>query len=258
MAVLQPGKMDVTLVAYYGEKPRQIEELITEAIAELNKVLGKAFNAYSLEQIHGTIIGLEGCRAGKHIINTNYAEKRNQLRSMNLTAALEVLDDPALLPFDVTIGGFADGGQYYFTSRDVVPYLRSFSVQGSYAVAMGWPFNRGKYLKSIDSLRRAFNPANILHKYHGSADAEDNDFFFVLGNVVEENIDNIKLQEAQGRMRSLLAAHNPVNVPISRDCIRVVAYTDTKLPLKTSCSYKIEDAKQKIEEIRSLYRPIMA
>lgn len=257
MGITQPGKMDVTLVAYYGDKPPLIAQLINGAINELSNLLGNGFVPYSLQQVHGTIIGLEGRRADKHIINTNYAEMRNEIRSLDLKAALQILKEESLLPFDVTIGGFVDGGPYSFTSRDVVPYMRSFSIQGHFAVAMGWPYSNGKYSKSIDQLRRAFNAANILHKYHGSPNAEDNDFFFVLGHIIKENTNQNQLLEAQGRLRSFFAAHEPVSVPISRNFLRVVAYVDEKLPPETSCSYTLDEAKGKIDLIQSLYREIL-
>ena len=254
----QPGKMDVTLVAYYGDKPLLIETLIKGAINELSDALGSEFIPYTLQQVHGTIIGLEGARVDNYIINTNYVEKRNELRSVDLNAALQVLMDESLLPFNITIGGFVDGGQYSFTSRNLAPYFRSFSIQGAYAVAMGWPYINGEYSKSIDKLRRAFNQANILHKYHSTPDTEDNDFFFVLGSIVNEDIDQIQLEEAQVRLRSFLAAHEGVRVPITRDKLRVVAYVDPKLPLETSCSYTLDEAQDKIDEIRSLYRSVLA
>lgn len=253
----QPGKMDVTLVAYYGDKPPLIAQLISNAISELSSLLGNGFVPYALQQVHATIIGLEGRRTDQHIINTNYAELCDEPRPMDLKAAFQILKGKPLLPFDVTIGGFIDGGPYSFTSRDVVPYMRSFSIQGQYAVAMGWPYSNGKYSKSIDQLRRAFNAANILHKYHGSPNAEDNDFFFVLGHIIKENTNQNQRLEAQGRLRSFFAAHEPVSVPISRNFLRVVTYVDEKLPPETSCSYTLDEAKEKIDLIQSLYREIL-
>lgn len=250
----QPGKMDATLVAYYGDKPPQIAKLINAAIDKLSGLLGNKFEPYCLQQVHGTIIGLEGHRAGKHIINANYTKLRNQTCPMDLKAALQILKETTLLPFDVTIGGFIDGGPYSFTSRNDVPYLRSFSIQGQYAVAMGWPYNNGNYSKSVNQLRRAFNAANILHKYHCTPDSEDNDFFFVLGNINREDIDPIQLLEAQGRLRAFFAAHKPVTVTISRSFLRVVGYVDEKLTLETSYSCTLDDAEKNIDLIRSLYR----
>lgn len=254
MGIPQPGKMDVTLVAFYGDKPPQIAELIRGATNQLNDLLGKKFVPYCLPQVHSTIIGLEGRRAGKHIINANYTNLCNQTCPMDLKAALQILKETTLLPFDVTIGGFIDGGPYSFTSRNVVPYLRSFSVQGQYAVAMGWPYSNGNYAKSVNQLRRAFNAANILHKYHSAPYAEDNDFFFVLGNISKTDIDPILLLEAQGRLRAFFAAHEPVTVTISRSCLRVVGYVDEKLTPETSYSCTLDEAEKNIDQILSLYR----
>jgi len=249
----QVGKMDVTLVAYYGDKPPQIARLIQDAISELGDVLGSGFRPYSLAQVHATIIGLEGRRTDKGIINTNYLEIRRERRSQNLNAALQIAKDKSLLPFDVTVGGFIDGGQYSFTSRGLAPYLRAFSLQGRYAVVMGWPYANSEYSTSIDKLRRAFNSANILHKYHVTEDSEDNDFFFVLGNVIAD-IDPVHLAAAQSHMRSFLAGYKPVSVPVTRDCLRLVAYLDTKLPPETSCCYTLDEVEEKMNEIQSLYR----
>lgn len=250
----QHGKMDVTLVAWYGDKPPQIARLIQDVISELGNVLGSSFCPYSLAQVHATIIGLEGRRTDKCIINTNYMEIRNERRPQNLNAALRILKDKSLLPFEVTIGGFIDGGQYSFTSRGLAPYLRAFSLQGRYVVVMGWPYVNGEYSTSIDKLRRAFNSANILHKYHITEDSEDNDFFFVLGNVIKADIDPLQLEAAQSHMRSFLAGYKPVSVPVSRDSLCLVAYLDTKLPVETSYCYTLDEAEEKINEIQSLYR----
>ena len=254
MGIPHPGEMDLTLVAYYGNKPPLIAELISDAISELGSLLGNGFVPYDMQQVHGTIIGLEGCRTGQYIINTNYAELCNESRTMDLKAALQILKEKSLLSFDVTVGGFIDGGSYSFTSRDFVPYMRSFSIQGKNAVAMGWPYNNGNYSKSINQLRRAFNAANILHKYHCSPDVEDNDFFFVLGRIVKEKIDPIQLLEAQGRLRALFAAYKPVSVPISRNSLSIVAYIDEKLTPETSFSYTLDEAERNIDLIQSLYR----
>lgn len=257
MGIPQPGKMDVTLVAYYGDKPPLITKLISGAISELSRRLGHGFAPYSLQQVHGTIIGLEGRRAGKHIINTNYAKIQDDLRSVDLKAVFQILKKKSLLPFEVTMGGFIDGGPYSFTSRDAVPYMRAFSIQGINTVAMGWPFMNGRYVKSLDKLRRAFNSVNILHKYHASPASEDNDFFFVLGNLVNGSVDQIQLLEAQGHLRSHFASQEPVSVSISRDCLRVVAYIDEKLTPETSCSFTLHEAEEKVNLIQSLYREIL-
>jgi hypothetical protein len=99
--MMQPGKMNVTLAAYYGDKPPLIAKLIRDAISELSSLLGNGFAPYALQQVHGTIFGLEGRRTDQHIINTNYAELCDELRPMDLKAALQILKEKPLLPFDV-------------------------------------------------------------------------------------------------------------------------------------------------------------
>ena len=248
--------MNLTLVAYYGVKPEPVRELIVKLIDEIKDCLGAAFEEYSIEQVHGTIIGLEGVRTGEDIVNTNYLELRGERRVLDLTAALDIVSDHSLLPFDVTIGGYRDGGAYSFTSRGQAPYLRSFSIQGKRVVAMGWPFNRGTCSESMDILRRRFNAANILHRYHAATDDRDNDFFFVLGNTRPQDTSDSQLLEAQERIRAFMASLGPIPIQMAESHLKVVAYVDTRLPADTSCCYTIDDARRRLDEIRILYREV--
>ena len=248
--------MDFTLVAYYGEKPPQIARLVQEVNRELRASLGGAFHPYSLQQVHATIIGLEGYRSGARIINSNYLRKCGELRALDLERVFQILEDESLLPFNITIGGFTEHGRYPFMSRSSPPHLRSFSVQGSCAVVVGWPYQNGEHSESMDKIRRAFNQANALHKYHDSPTAEDNDFFLVLGSLDRMQVNAIRLQETIGRLQSFLIARQPTIVRVCRECLRLVAYVDPKLPRETSASYTIDEAQGKIDEIRSLYREL--
>ena len=256
MTIPRPGEMNLTLVAYYGVKPEPVRELIVILIDEIKDCLGAAFEEYSIEQVHGTIIGLEGVRTGEDIVNTNYLELRGERRVLDLTAALDIVSDHSLLPFDVTIGGYKVGGAYSFTSRGKAPYLRSFSIQGKSVVAMGWPSARGTYSQSMDILRRRFNTANILHRYHASADDRDNDFFFVLGIIRTEETSESQLLETQERIRAFMASLEPIPIKIAESNLTVVAYVDTGLPADTSCCYTIDDARNRLDEIKMLYREV--
>ena len=250
--------MNVTLVAYYGEKPEPIAEFITAAQEKLALHLGDAFEKYNLGQVHGTIIGLEGTRVGNHILNTNYLEQRRQLRPIDLQRLLKILKDQSLLPFSVSIGGYKDGKNYPFTSRGQHPYLRSFSIQGEIAVAMGWPCTDDRYPLSVDRLRRSLNKANILHKYHAEISDIDNDFFLVLGRINRSKADEISLYETQEIMRSFLMKSYNLSVPICRENISIIAYVDTTLPIDTSRVYGLDEAETKIDEIKGLYQKLKA
>src|SRR5262245_5701726 len=53
-------QMQVTLVAHYGGKPVALSALVQHLQGKLHELLGPAFLAYELEQVHGTVIGFEG------------------------------------------------------------------------------------------------------------------------------------------------------------------------------------------------------
>jgi hypothetical protein len=256
MSVIQPGKMDLTLVAYYGDKTSEIAEFLTMAQNKLTRNLQDAFEPYTLVQVHGTIIGLEGTRVGDHILNANYLQQRQKLRPMNLKAVFQILKDQSLLPFTIRIGGYKDGELYPFTSRGLHPFLRSFSIQGDIAVAIGWPCDGERYPLALDRLRRAFNKGNVLHKYHTSSDDIDNDFFFVLGLINRSKTSELTIQQTEGEMRVFLAVHDTIAVVVDREHLAMVAYVDNKLPTQTSRVYGLDEAEKKIDEIKSLYREV--
>jgi len=49
-----------TIVAYYGRKPPQFLDFLVRVQARIGSALGAAFEPYEPQQIHATIVGLEG------------------------------------------------------------------------------------------------------------------------------------------------------------------------------------------------------
>ena len=76
--------VNLSLVAYYGEKPAQLAALISAAQAELEEQLRQAFCGYAMQQVHATLISLEAHREGGELINRNYRELRGERRAMDL------------------------------------------------------------------------------------------------------------------------------------------------------------------------------
>ena len=251
---LKPGKGDLSLVAHYGDKPPEIETLINEAQEILQNGLPDAFNKYDIRQVHATLISLEGQRIGSTIINANYARFCHERRTVDFRTAFQLLQNHDFLPFNVVIGGFKEYGNYPFTSRGAHPYQRSFSIQGDIAVAMGWPWNGQDYPPTLNRLRRAFNSANILHKYHRTCDERDNDFYFVLGNIIPDKASKAAVQKTRQDMIEFLSRRAPLIVTVARENLRVIAYTDPKAPPDTTRSYTLEEAEQTLEEIASFYK----
>ena len=115
---------NLTLVAFYGQKPPALVRLIRTLQAELYTQLGKAFTAYRIEQVHGTIIGLEGIRTNAGITNTNFRSAIGESRVINFQGLFRFLLNTPLLPMNVRIGGFLQDSDSQFTSRGQHPYIR--------------------------------------------------------------------------------------------------------------------------------------
>jgi hypothetical protein len=247
--------MNLTLVAYYGPKQQgKVRELIETTQSLLRDQLKTAFDGYVLEQVHGTIIGLEGVRVDDVVMNANFLRRRQLQKAFHLETAIELA--LGVRGFDVRIGGFKDRDAYPFTSRGLHPYLRSFSIQGEIAVAMGWPVEGTQFPLYLDEFRRSFTAANALHAYHAAPEDIDNDFYFVLGRLKQSQANELTLQLAQDRMRDALAALEPVAVRIDKDCLRIVAYSHTLLPWGDCEMFTLDGAAGKVAYLESLYDPL--
>lgn len=98
--------------------------------------------------MHGTISGLEGVRIGRQIVSTNFAQLRGTIRLLDLNAIVQIVSKH--LPLRIRLGGFDPAVDYSFRSRGVHPAIRSFSIQGRIAVAMGWPAVDTTFPQSLD------------------------------------------------------------------------------------------------------------
>jgi len=230
--------MQITLVSHYGEKSDGLASYIRNCQSEISISLSSAFTSYNLHQVHGTIIGMEGCINIGQIENMNFNEYRQEIRHMNPSKILEFLRSPSVPEFDVQIGGYIENENYGFLSQGQHPYLRSFSIQGENVVAMGWPTDLSSIL---DDFRRSFNRLNILHKYHKNESTIDNDFFFVLGQVNRDVLTNEEIFDVEIKMRQFMASHDPIILRVNVCSLRLVSYFDAKLPLDTSKVHDIHN-----------------
>jgi hypothetical protein len=245
--------MQVTLVSYYGEKSGKVLEFIRCCQDELSRLLLSAFRPYEVEQVHATIIGLEGCRLGGKIRNENFGTFYQEERFMSAGELLDVLRSNDFPSFDIRIGGYRHHEDYGFLSQSRHPYLRSFSVQGSIAVAMGWPYDEEQYSDVLERLRRRFNELNILHRWHRKPSDEDNDFYFVLGRVDRRFVSDIQIKQVEEQMRLFLTGVNDLKIPVTKDALSIVGFLDTQLPPQTSVSFKIGDAELTESRLLKLY-----
>jgi hypothetical protein len=218
-----------TVVAYYGRKPPELLDFLVRVQARIGIALGGAFKPYEPQQIHATIVGLEGVLRRDQLLNQNFLTLRGQARAVSLSSVLDLLHDTELLPMEIQIGGFRPGVNYGFFSRGLSPNVRSFSLRNGIAVGIGWPVADGQYPDTLDRLRRAFQNIHVLHKYHQSAGDVDNDLYFVLGRH-SSKLNGASLEGAEREIARYFSA-NPRVVPLRLEDLSVACYTDESLPM---------------------------
>jgi len=241
----------LTLVSHYGAKPPAAAKVIGDLQKLLIESLGTGFCPYRTEQVHGTIAGLEGVRVGDGICNENFRRHRHEARPMIFERLLMFLRSLAA-NLTIQIGGFDAEHDYRFTSQGRHPSVRSFSIQGETAVAMGWPFENGGFPARLDQLRRELQRFGILHKWHQREENVDNDFFFVLGHVAR-SITSEQRATAEQRVRDYMAGMPPLLLPITRETLSFVAYIDTQLPPESSRVLKLSDRSVTADTLASIY-----
>ena len=129
----------ISAVAFYGPKTGRLRELLTGVQALIAEHVGGDFRPYALDQVHATLIALNGVRAGGTIVNEYLLEHAGERREMDLPRVMDILARRFATPLRVRIGGFRPGQAVPFTSRGQHLAERSFSVQGEAFVLVGWP-----------------------------------------------------------------------------------------------------------------------
>jgi hypothetical protein len=233
-----------TLVSYYGGKPPELEGLIRSCQEELSRWLGPGFQPYRMEQVHATLIGLEGSEIDYMVQNQKTSDSERLHEA--LTKLLDFLHSPEFPSFKVQIGGFRQEHGYSFTSRRQHPYLRTFAVQGEMAVAMGWPVAEHEghriYPGSLADLRWTFTRRlGFRHKWHRHPEERDNDFYFVLGRIDRGRVTDEQVNKAEDAVRKRLAEHGLLRLPVDASVLHIVGYLDPQLPLESSQAVPVLD-----------------
>jgi hypothetical protein len=256
MAELRAGHMQLKLVSHYGPKSREPSDFIESCQSEVSEGLPGIFRPYEMEQVHATLIGLEGWRSPGGLMNAQYAT-HGTTAIMNLKAALEDLSARKFLPVPVRFGGFRPD-EVPFQSRGLTPYKRTFAIQDTnIVVAVGWPCvklgEQENYGREIDGLRRHLNRFGILHKYYDPRTETDNDYFFVLGKVDGKRVSREAREALSEHVREQLAGLTPLRLQVSLKTVGVAAYTNEDLPLKTTCVLSIGEALNRLQDLELCY-----
>jgi hypothetical protein len=254
-----PDKLQtqLTLVTHYGDKPDSFANLIIMLQDKLSESFGSAFGPYDLEQVHATIIGFEGLVSDRGIESQWFFENSGSHRIIDPKQLLEFLRSDEIKDIEFKIGGWlSHNNGYGFTSRGQHPFIRSFSIQGEIAVAMGWPLIEDQYSEELYQLRKSFESVNVLHKWHKDG-YKDNDLFFVLGRVSKDHLNPFVIKKATAEIRVILSGVDE-RVIVGRDTMSIVAYVDPQLPIKTSESFDLNDPNLTPQLIKQLYKQRIA
>lgn len=228
---------NVSLVAFYGDKPPRLIALIQKLqtyLANCELILD-CFIPYQIEQVHGTIIGCEGLKTESGIIDKWFYE-RGETKYIDISGLVNYLQYQIDLPLTIRFGGYDRTSNYNFLSRQQHLYFRSFQLQQTQTqtipVLIGWSWDKNVTL-AIDNLRRNFQQFNLLHKYHQTPEAIDNDFYLRLGTI-DRQLTSQEIDAIATGIRNLLATQPPYYIPITLDNLAFARYRDLKLTPATT------------------------
>ena len=258
--------MQASIVALYGPKTDAFGSFLTDCQDTVAEIIGPQFRRYEIDQVHGTLIGLERDASHRESFrNLNYWQKRRVDVAMDFDGLLGFLREVVRLPFQIQIGGFEDR-DYPFASRAQRAYDRSFSVQGSNVVLVGWPLKNSalstatgldesvSYPDVLHRIRQGAQGYGVLHAYHSRPDDVDNDFFLRLGVIADADfIEANALQHLHDLMRRVLASHSPHVVTIDLSDLCVAFYESPELPITSTRVFSLSDEHLTGELIQQAY-----
>ncbi len=212
---MRPVETDrATVVAWYGNKPPPLAQLIGSLHRSAARWCGSGFVPRPVPDVHATVLGLESSGAPRDLDGV--------LR--HLATEFE------RVPVDVQFGGFADTDRR-MSSRGQTLHERSLGLWAGHLVLIGWPM-APEPSPRLGEIRRSCERFGFRHKYHRGPDVLDPDVldpdvYLVVGDVAEPRAGLVE------RLRREVLA-TPVRVPLVMGDVVLVEYVDARLPASTS------------------------
>ena len=218
------GSRFISAVAFYGPKTGPLRELLAGVQALIAEHVGEDFRPYSLEQVHATLIALNGVRDPETgaIVNEYLLAHAGVRRQMDLPRVMDILARArphagAYRRLPAGPGGALHQPGAAFGRTGLLragPSVRAGGMAGRLA-------RRGRRSQEpLDDLRREMNAAHVLHRYHVQAADVDNDLHLVVGH--HAGAPPGALARATAAVRDKLAA-DPVDLAIGLADIKIVA-----------------------------------
>jgi hypothetical protein len=219
--VVRLGTRFVSAVAFYGPKTGRLREVLAGIQALIAEHVGGAFRPYSLDQVHATLIALNGVCEDGTVVNEYFLAQAGVRREMDLPQVMDILARRFATPLWVRVGGFRPDQAAPFTSWGQHLAERTFSVQDRAFVLVGWPAESlAGAGRPLDELRREMNTAGALHRYHVRATDVDNDLHLVVGH--HSGAPATTLARATAAVRDKLAG-DPADLAIGLTDVKIVA-----------------------------------
>ena len=249
------SRINLSLVAFYGDKPVELSNLIHKLQEHLlnHELIHDQFIPYQLEQVHGTIIGCEGLVTDSGIISKWFYERRQESKQIDFLGLINYLQHQVNLPITIRFGGYDCHQEYNFLSREEHLCLRSFQLQSAdnqtIPIVIGWSWKNNGVSWEIGNLRRDLHQFNLLHKYHSNPDAIDNDFYLRLGTI-NKQLTPVEENAIATEIRNLLSTQSPLYIPINLNNLVFVQYQDLLLHPATTKVISINQFKSdQLDEI---------
>jgi hypothetical protein len=224
------------VVAYYDALPADLASLVANVQRRVGQGIA-SFAPRSLQEVHATIIGLGPPGPGVDLPGL-----LDHLRAAFATG-----------PLRIGFGGFADR-DHAFTSRSRRLYERSLTLHQGLATMIGWPVGAAhEPLPTLDQIRRSCQRFGVVHKYHDAAGATDPDAYMVVGEYDQNAGATGELDEVARKVRQVLW-RDPVTVRMSEAELRVVIYTDRRLPRQETIALPLHRSGVHTEVLRLLGR----
>ena len=250
---IDPKISNVSLVAFYGEKPAPLIQLLENIQNYLTQL--PYFTPYQIEQIHSTVLGCEGFKTTEGIISQWFYSRRQEIRYLDCDNWLKYLEDGSFCPLNICFAGYKRDRDYNFLSRNQHPYYRSFQLQKinetSYIpILIGWTKKNELITRDLDNLRRDAQQFNFLHKYHSQAHSIDNDCYLRLGTIYN-SLPTETIATLENQIQQLLSQSLAINLTLSSKDLGFTQYLEPSLPLATTKFISLP--KITTEQLLSLY-----
>lgn len=249
----------VTLVSLYGEKTKSFVQLIqgcSDII--LRSPLSHVYKPYQIEQIHGTIVGMERLTGYSEYYNARLWDDTKVKAVMDFDHIIPILRKH--LPLTIQLGGFPKSFTD-FESFGHFPYERSFQIQWKTKrfTLIGWSHKSHNFTtqRSINNLRDEIESrCHIRHKYRN-----DNDLFMVLGEItLPDSMTDEELSElektasaVESEVRNYLV-DNKIDITLNIDDLSFAQYEVETLSPESTVAYRVTDNKVNAKFIESLYK----